>query len=152
MKSLVLLSVVTLLSVGVAAQSAHDALDRSTQIQNRFIGAWKLVLLEQPEPDGQVHKVDCTGMFIFTRDRKASVQVMYRNAQAGNSYAQGGYEASFGTYRIDDAQTFTFHVDGALVRTLVGKDLKRAYEISGNRLTVKSTDPNEHWKVVWERY
>jgi len=38
------------------------------------------------------------------------------------------------------------------VRTLIGKDLKRAYEISGNRLTVKSTDPNEHWKVVWERY
>jgi hypothetical protein len=38
------------------------------------------------------------------------------------------------------------------VRTLIGKDLKREYEISGDRLTVKSTDPNEHWKVVWERY
>ena len=38
------------------------------------------------------------------------------------------------------------------LRTLIGKDLKRRYEISGNRLTVKSTNPNEHWKVVWERY
>lgn len=47
---------------------------------------------------------------------------------------------------------FTFHIDGALVRTLIGKDLKRAYQISENRLTVRSTDPKEHWEVVWERY
>ncbi|HVH73218.1 MAG TPA: lipocalin-like domain-containing protein [Candidatus Dormibacteraeota bacterium] len=60
--------------------------------------------------------------------------------------------ASYGSYRIEDSSTFTFHIDGALVRSLIGKDLKRAYEISGDRLTVKSTDPNEHWKVVWERY
>ena len=77
---------------------------------------------------------------------------MYRNAQTGSSYAQGGYEASYGSYRIEDSATFTFHIDGALVRTLIGKDLKRVYEINGNRLTVKSTNPNEHWKVVWERY
>ena len=57
-----------------------------------------------------------------------------------------------GSYRIDRSSTFTFHIEGGLVRTLIGKDLKRAYEISGNRLTVKSTDPHEHWKVVWERY
>ena len=91
-------------------------------------------------------------MFVFTRDGRASVQVMYRNAETASAYAQSGYEASYGRYHIDDGSTFTFHIDGALARTLIGKDLKRAYEISGNRLTVKSTDPNEHWKVVWERY
>jgi hypothetical protein len=77
---------------------------------------------------------------------------MYGNAETASAYAQGGYEASYGSYHIDDASTFTFHIDGAPARTLIGKDPKRAYEISGNRLTVKSTDPNEHWKVVWERY
>ncbi len=52
-----------------------------------------------------------------------SVQVMYRNPPAGANaapvqYAQGGYEASFGTYEIDEhAHNFTFHVEGALVRT-----------------------------------
>lgn len=89
---------------------------------------------------------------MFTNDGKASVQVMYRSAQTGSAYAQGGYEASYGSYHIKDSSTFTFHIDGALVRTLIGKDLERAYEISGNRLTVKSTDPHERWKVVWERY
>lgn len=151
MKSLLSFSLV-LLSAGAAAQAPPAAPNRNTEIENRLLGAWKLVSLEEPGADGQVHQADCTGMFVFTRDGKASVQVMYRNAQTGSAYAQGGYEASYGSYRIDDSSTFTFHIDGALVRTLIGKDLKRSYEISGDRLTVKSTDPNEHWKIVWERY
>ena len=151
MKSLLLASVV-LFSTGVVAQSVADAPNCNTESQNRLVGAWKLVSLEEASADGQVHRADCNGMFVFTSDGKASVQVMYQNAQTGSAYAQGGYEASYGSYRIDDSSTFTFHIDGALVRTLIGKDLKRAYEISGSRLIVKSTDPHEHWRVVWERY
>ena len=87
-----------------------------------------------------------------------SVQVMYRNSQAGTAagpvqYAQGGYEASFGTYDTDErAHSFTYHVEGALVRTLIGKDLNRLYEVSGKQLIVKPSDPNEHWRVAWEHY
>ena len=142
-----LLSSLVLFSAVAAAQSAQAGTS-----QNVLLGAWKLVSLEEPNADGQVHVADCTGQFVFTNDGKASVQVMYRSAQTGSAYAQGGYEASYGSYHIDDTSTFTFHIDGALVRTLIGKDLKRAYEIAGKRLTVKSTNPNEHWKVVWERY
>lgn len=148
MQTLLVLTLV-LLSAGIGAQSATND---NPEVQNRLVGAWKLVSLEKPGADGQVHKADCDGMFVFTRDGKASVQVMFRNLKTGSDYAQGGYEASFGSYRVDDSPTFTFHIDGALVRTLIGKDLKRAYEITGNRLTVRSTDPNDHWKVVWERY
>jgi hypothetical protein len=151
MKSLLLLSLISVSAVA-AAQSARNAADRNTEIENRLIGAWKLISLEEPSGGEQSHRADCAGMFVFTREGKASVQVMYRHAQTGSAYAQGGYEASYGSYHIDDSSTFTFHIDGAIVRTLIGKDLKRAYEISGNRLTVKSTDPHEHWKVVWERY
>lgn len=145
------LSSLMLLSVGAAAQSAAVTPDDNTEIRNRLVGAWKLTSLEEPGADGQVHRPVCNGMFVFTRDGKASVQVMYR-VQTGSAYAQGGYEASYGSYRIDSSSTFTFHIDGALVRTLIGKDLKRGYEISNNRLIVKPTDPSEHWKVVWERY
>jgi len=150
MKSL-LLSVL-LVSAALPAQLVVEAPHRDEENQNRLVGTWKLVSLEEASADGQVHKADCNGMFVFTSDGKASVQVMYRNAQTGSAYAQGGYEASYGSYHIDDSSTFTFHIDGALVRTLIGKDLKRAYEISGNRLIVRSTNPNEHWRVVWERY
>ena len=147
MKSTLLLSAIALLNLGAAAQSAHDARDRNPEIKDRFVGAWKLVSLEEPSADGQLHKADCAGMFVFTRDGRASVQVMYRNAETASDYAQGGYEASYGSYHIDDASTFTFHIDGALARTLIGKDLKRAYEITGNRLTVKSTDQTNTGKL-----
>jgi Lipocalin-like domain len=70
-----------------------------------------------------------------------------------SQYAQGGCEASFGTYKIDESnRTFTFHVEGAMVRSLIGKDLPRSFELSGNQLIVKSTNPNEHWRVAWEHY
>jgi lipocalin-like protein len=151
MKSLLLLSVVALLSASIA-QSSHKESHRGAEVHNHLVGSWKLVSLAEPGADGQLRKADCTGMFAFTSDGKASVQVMYRNAKSGSAYAQNGYEASYGSYRIDDSSTFTFHIDGSLVRTLIGKDLKRRYEISGSRLTITSSDPAEHWRVVWEHY
>lgn len=130
-------------------------------VRDQFVGAWRLAWLEEQGADGQIHKADCTGLLVFTRDGHMSVQVMYRNPQASPQapsnaaplqYAQGGYEASFGTYEIDErAHAFTFHVEGALVRTLIGKDLPRAFELSGDQLIVKSTHPDEHWRVAWDR-
>jgi hypothetical protein len=161
MKKLLLLGVAPLLfgmiAVSGLAQSAGDARAGEAGIRDRFVGAWRLVWLEEPGADGKVHRADCTGLLVFTRDGHMSVQVMYRNPQAGTAagpvrYAQGGYEASYGTYRIEDVHTFTYHVDGALVRSLVGTDFRRVYELSGKQLIVKSPDPNERWSVAWEHY
>jgi hypothetical protein len=142
---------------GLKPSGSQDR-DVKENIRDRFIGAWRLVWLEEPEVDGKVHRADCTGMLVYTRDGHMSVQVMYRDPQAGSNaapmqYAQGGYEASFGTYEIDEpAHTFTYHVDGALVGTLTGKVLTRVYEFSGKQLIEKSSDASEHWRVAWERY
>ena len=120
----------------------------------QFTGAWHLLWLEEPDANGNVHRADCTGLLVYTSDGHMSVQVMYRNPHSqsgGVQYAAGGYEASYGRFEVDDDHTFTYHVDGALVRTLIGKDLKRTYEISGKQMIVKSPDPNEHWRVAWEK-
>jgi len=149
--------VATALILSAAASRAQEP-KVGDDARDRFIGAWRLVWIEEPGPDGDVHRADCTGMFVFTRDGHASVQVMYRNPQAGTAagpvpYAQGGYEATFGRYQVDpSARTFTYHVEGALVRSLIGKDLVRSFELSGNRLIVKSSNSNERWRVAWERY
>ena len=149
--------VVLLCSIAAAGQSGNQVRVTNAGVQKLFEGAWRLVWLEEPDADGKVHRADCTGLLVYTADGHMSVQVMYRNTQGGGGtapvqYAQSGYEASFGRYEIDDPHTFTFHVEGGLVRTLVGKDLKRVYELSGNQLIVKSPDPNEHWRVAWEHY
>jgi len=131
---------------------------RGSDLHDQFDGAWRLTSLEEPEAEGKIRRQDCTGLLVFTNDGHISVQVMLRNPPAASSgapvqYAQGGYEASFGTYVLDqNSNTFTFHVEGALVRSLIGKDLKRTYELSGNQLIVKSSDLNEHWRAVWEHY
>ena len=141
-----------------AAASRARELKVGDDARDRLVGAWRLVWLEEPGPDGNVHRADCTGMFVFTRDGHASVQVMYRNPPSGTAagpvqYAQGGYEATFGRYEVDpSARTFTYHVEGALVRSLIGKDLVRSFELSGNQLIVKSSNPNERWRVAWEHY
>ncbi len=109
-----------------------------------LVGAWRLAAIEPA--------ADCTGQFVFTADGRFSVQVMYRDAHSGSAYARDGYEATFGRYEIDDrAHRFTLHVEGALVRSLIGKDLLRVYEFSGNRLVVRSANPEERWRVTWER-
>jgi hypothetical protein len=162
MKKLLSLGLMTLF-VGVTAISGLTLSGRQDRageegIRNRFVGAWRLAWLEEAGADGKVHRADCTGLLVYTRDGHMSVQVMYRNPQPGTQagpvqYAQGGYEASFGTYEIDErAHTFTYHVEGALVQTLIGKDLTRVYEFSGKQLIVKSSSPNEHWRVAWKHY
>jgi hypothetical protein len=140
------------------ANSVSQYRDSKTDIQDSFVGAWRLVSLEVSGPDGKIHTSDSTGLLVFSRDGHMSVQVMERNPQPQSTagpeqYSLGGYEASFGTYAVDESShIFTFHVDGALVRTLIGKDLPRAFVLSGQQLTVKPARPDEHWKVVWEHY
>jgi hypothetical protein len=157
MKKLLSLGVVFFLISVTTTTLCSQGRDESDSIHERFVGAWRLASLEQEGADGKIHKSDSTGLLVFTRDGHMSVQVMDRDppaqAAAGpEQYSQGGYEASFGTYQMDDAHTFTFHVEGALVRSLIGKDLPRAFELSGKQLIVKSTRPDEHWRVTWERY
>jgi hypothetical protein len=159
MKYLVSLGVVFFfIGISVITLSARQNRGVDERTRDQFIGAWRLASLESEGPDGKIHRADSTGLLVFTRDGHMSVQVMERNPQAQPAagpehYSQGGYEASFGTYTIDErTHTFTFHVEGALVRTLVGKDLPRTFELSGKQLVVKSTRPEEHWRVAWERY
>lgn len=143
---------VTLLFAGMSAGQKRG------DVRDRFAGAWRLARLERPGADGKLHELDCTGTFVFTPDGHAAVQVMERNPRASapagpEQYSQGGYEASWGTYQVDEGtHTFTFHIDGALVRALVGKDLPRSYEFSRNRLIIGSAQAHERWRVTWERY
>jgi hypothetical protein len=148
---------ILILLLGFSTASAPGQNKRHDR--DRFVGAWKLLALERPGTDGQLSRIECCGMFVFTRDGHLSVQVMDRglNAQAASAgadqYSQGDYEASYGSYVVDETNhTFNFHVDGALVSTLIGKDLPRRYTFNGDQMIVESTRSDEHWRVIWGRY
>lgn len=138
-------------------QSATKAEGRGSA-RERLIGAWHLVRIDTPGRDGKlVPSAPPKGMLIYTRDGHLSVQVMYpksANAQS-NEYVQDGYEASFGSYDVEEAtHTLIHHVQGSVTRELlVGKDLPRSYQFSEDgHLIIKSTRPDEHWSVTWEHY
>ena len=151
------LAVLTTLTCLSQAQSVNKQAD-SNSAREKLIGAWHLAHIDVPGPDGKPSSIpQPLGMLIYTRDGHMSVQLMYpKSANAlSNEYVQDGYEASFGSYDVDEAtHTLTHHVQGSVTRDLlVGKDLPRVYEFTGDgHLIIKSTRPDEHWSVTWEHY
>jgi hypothetical protein len=158
MRKLLAFGVLSVVCIITAVSGPTQSANQKRSVRDQFVGAWRLAWLEQPGADGRPHTIACCGMLVYTRDGHMSVQVMERDSPAQTpagpeQYSQGGYEASYGTYDVDErSHTFVFHVEGSLVRSLVGKDLSRIYEFSENQLIVKSTRPDEHWRVCWERY
>ncbi len=156
MKALVFWALAGVLGAsGITAISSREATNASIPAdRDKLIGAWTLVSLEMPEADGKVNRMtDIKGMLLYTTDGHMSVQLMYPNSASAlsNEYVKNGYEASFGTYDVDEeAHTVTHHVQGSITEGLVGKDLPRAFQFSDGHLIVKSTRPEEHWSVTWE--
>ncbi len=144
--------------VAIVGLSHAQSANKQAGDQERLIGAWHLAHIDAPGPDGKPMPIlQPIGMLIYTRDGHMSVQLMYPtsvNAQS-NEYVKDGYEASFGSYDVDEAtHTLTHHVEGSISRDLlVGKDLPRIYQLTTEgRLIIRSARPDEHWSVTWEHY
>lgn len=151
MKVIRFLALATLLTLPAFA---HPQSAPPGPARERLIGAWHLVALANPGPDGKITPLTgLTGTLIYTRDGHMSVQIMYPESDSAlsNDYIKSGYEASFGTYEVDEAtHTVTHHVEGSITRGLVGKRLTRAFHFSAGYLIIQSTRPDEHWSVTWE--
>jgi hypothetical protein len=155
MKALLTLIVVVSLSGGLLSLHSTEK-QNITSASEKFVGAWRLVSLEVLGPDGKVNRVtDLKGMLLYTRDGHMSVQLVYPKSASdlSNDYVKNGYEASFGSYNVDEAaHTITHHVQGSITEGLVGKDLPRTFQFSDGHLVIRSTRPDEHWSVTWEHY
>ena len=131
---------------------------------NKFTGAWRLVTFEERALDGELtypygkHPV---GLLVYDATGQMSVQIMRRDRpdlSTTNSQeispeeikaAVEGFTAFFGTYEVDESNCLIIHhVEGHLLPNSVGKNLKRAFEFSGDRLILK---PTETRRVIWER-
>jgi len=125
--------------------------------RDRLIGAWRLVSIAAPGPDGTLSTSHPAGMLTYTRDGHVSVQLMYPASEhaISNEYVLNGYEASFGSYDVDEAKHILIHhVQGAnTTDLLVGKSLPRVYafDAQGN-LIIKSAQLDEPWSVTWKHY
>jgi hypothetical protein len=140
------------LTLGVSEQT-----ERKKSAREKLIGSWHLVRIDALGPDGQpAPGPQPKGMLLYTRDGHMSLQLMYPVSAntLSNEYVLNGYEASFGSYDVDEtAHTVTHHVQGSITGELVGKNLPRRFELTPNRhLIMRSTRPDEHWFVTWAHY
>ena len=99
----------------------------------------------RPEPSlGE----DPLALLIYDRSGHFAAQFMRRNRSGdvpdgsgggkNNSRAQGGYDAYFGTYTIDDEKgTVTQRLLGALSSENVGAVLTRAMDVQGDLLVIR---------------
>jgi hypothetical protein len=156
MKALHCGALVVLLAVAAIIQA--QPVKHQTSDRERLIGAWRLAHIDARGLDGKLTGIpQPTGMLIYTPDGHMSVQLMYPTSPGAqsNEYVQDGYEASFGSFDINEAtHTVTHHVQGSVTRDLlVGKDLPRVYQFTGDgRLIIKSARSDENWSVTWEHY
>jgi hypothetical protein len=156
MKAIQIAAIAVVLTFAVAQNhSAPRSHAGPSSDQDRLIGAWHLASITGS--DGKPVSMAPTGMLIYTRDGHMSVQLMYPKTESAlsNQYVQSGYEASFGSYDVDQtSHIVTHHVQGSVTRDLlVGKDLPRMYQFTTDgRLIIRSARPDEHWSVTWEHY
>lgn len=91
---------------------------------------------------------DPVALLIYDRAGHFAAQFMRRDRSvdvpdgpggaSNNSQAQGGYDAYFGSYTVDDAQgTVTQRLLGALSRQHVGAVLTRAMTVQGDSLVIR---------------
>lgn len=119
-----------------------------------LIGTWTLTFAEYRFADGTVNAIygdHPTGLLIYTDDGRVAVQIMAsgrppfaKNDRLGGTPAEtkaafDGYLAYFGTYTIDaEKQTVTHHLRGSLLPNWVGGDQIRYFELTENRLTLRT--------------
>jgi hypothetical protein len=124
-------------------------------LSKTLVGTWELLTREDYTPNGERRidpslGADPIALLIYDRAGNFAAQFMKRDRRpvaAGsnaaisapnNSRAQGGYDAYFGTYVVDDSKgSVTQRLTGALSQENVGLVLTRVMEVAGDELTIR---------------
>jgi len=116
-------------------------------------GTWRLLSRVDVTTDGTAHPDPALGsdpvaLLIYDRSGHFAAQFMKRDrtalpqdgpvGAANNTQAQGGYDAYFGTYTVDDTTSVvTQRLEGALSNAHVGVVLSRAMSVQGKSLVIE---------------
>jgi hypothetical protein len=160
------LTLITLLSTAAGCVSNHQA-DRAAY---SLVGTWSAQAEETIDAAGRrIASNPATGLLVYTPEGRVAVQIVVlprpivpavpEGPGSVNEWDAGQarkvietYDAYFGTYESDEVNhTVIHHVQGELRPNLDGSAFHRRYQIEGDRLTLRSTDPREMWQVVWKR-
>jgi hypothetical protein len=140
--------------------------------QNRLVGTWQLVLVDNVLPDGsRVHLYgpNPQGTLMFDGTGHYSLQIMSagRPKFAANDKSKGtaeeyraavqGSNCHYGTYRLSEADgSIALHVEGATFANWEGTELGWPFTVSGDevKMTVPhptTGGPGAVGEILWKR-
>lgn len=136
-------------ALALLGAAAVTQLSAKSSVQDQFIGVWKLIKEFTIAKDGSETPVALRQRGHISWDRSGRVWVLLYNDGRPSpanpvmptleEYHEmfSGLMTYYGTYEIDEAkQTVTHHLEAAASPSLIGTDLVRRYEFSGNRVTL----------------
>jgi hypothetical protein len=124
---------------------AAFAADNAAGLTKKFVGSWKLLSIEGPNPSANT-KV--TGMLTYDTVGHMSVHIVrgdrpaFPNGRAKatdreKAAAFETYTAYYGTYTFEPENGVVIHhLEGSLSPGQIGQDNIRYFELEGNRLTL----------------
>jgi hypothetical protein len=136
------------------AKGIKTTVETHKTLSTDLIGTWELLTREDQTHAGE-RRIDPSlgerpvGLVIFDKQGNFAAQFMKRergavreaeaaNLPANNSRARGGYDAYFGTYKVDDSTGIvTTLLAGALSPDNVGQVFTRAMSVAGDELTIR---------------
>lgn len=155
----------------VMLAGAMSAAAAQGKVRDQFLGVWKLISYTRKTADGKIdypYSEKPVGRITYDVAGRMSAQLMKPGRKStlpsGVSFvlgrasteeiaeAVGGFIAYFGTFDVDErAGEVVHHVEACLVPSWVGTDLRRKYQFSGNRLTLRAAVAGITVDLVWER-
>ena len=133
-----------------------------------LIGVWRLVTVEDHQPDGPVihpYGERALGFLIYHPEGYMSATVMSadrpRLTNPSRPFALSPEDATAvlktmgsaysGTYELRDESTVIHHVQAALIPNMIGQDEVRPFELKGDRLYVYTLRPPLKTCAIWQR-
>jgi hypothetical protein len=141
-----------LLAIGGLTGDASTS-QSNAAARHRIVGAWRLESRNIRNADGQVLPdpvlgTEPSGRLFYDASGNMMLQMMRQQREraissppdataAKNPRIVLGYDAYFGTFRVNEAAgTVTHHVEGSLFPEDLGKDFTRAFTLEGDTLTL----------------
>ena len=179
---LLVVAVASVLAVPVfQAHAVHAQVQPASgsSVRAQLIGSWRLVSRQSRRANGELEadpglSAVPLGVLIYDQSGHVAAQLSRRDrtvAMIGEECQTAattkgtpdtaqtilGYDAYFGTYRINEQeQIVTHHLDAALFPGDIGKDIDRHFTIAGDQLTITfNTTTRDGLKItrtlIWQR-
>lgn len=143
-----------------------------SSVRSRILGVWNLVAIRDRHPDGTIADhpdfgAHPAGRLLYTDSGHVSVNFMRSDrapwaseddpTSGERAAAVTGYGAYAGTFTVHEKEGFVLHhVEVALIPNRVGRDLRRFFSFSADRLTLRPPIFVRHGvaierSLVWRR-